>query len=348
MPIGAPSYSKKVLPKSHREALLDACSLLTDQFFDDVVHLMTDGDFSETRMVDFLPRKYLPRYDALFAKQFLVCFTTVSWRLFSPGEHRLTCVAEELALSALIDQAEAVLDSRGKEANFDHLVEIAFEDMDFEALFDPAQDGIEDTVIGKQLGMQFLRFDDWFRAFNRGAVYRVHPYVGEGPKPRKKKAGKGKPAIKFVKKTKEPKGKRPKSAVPSKRPRKIAFEKIWEEQLTAALGMKERLGPKKALGYLIGEKLLNFIEASDTRPEFASELPAFVAAIKEHFASKELQDYLGNVKRVGALGHIVESDEAYEEFRKADARDNPVAAAEDAILLERAKKLLLDESAEDA
>lgn len=59
--------------------------------------------------------------------------------------------------------------------------------------------------------------------------------------------------------------------------------------------------------------------------------------------SYEIKEYLANVRRVGALGHVIDSDQEYEEFRVADARDNPVSAAEDAILLERAKEFLLDE-----
>ena len=45
--------------------------------------------------------------------------------------------------------------------------------------------------------------------------------------------------------------------------------------------------------------------------------------------------------RVGALGHV-SSDEAYEEMREAGAVDeDPAECAEEILLIERAKRLLL-------
>jgi len=63
----------------------------------------------------------------------------------------------------------------------------------------------------------------------------------------------------------------------------IEFHKIWVDQCNAARDIKEAFGLEKAIGYLIGEKFLNFIEASDQHPEFASELPRFVDEIKQIF-----------------------------------------------------------------
>lgn len=45
-----------------------------------------------------------------------------------------------------------------------------------------------------------------------------------------------------------------------------------------------------AARYLIGEKLLNFMEASQTHPEWAAELPHFAARTKELFAPHEIVD----------------------------------------------------------
>ena len=41
----------------------------------------------------------------------------------------------------------------------------------------------------------------------------------------------------------------------------IEFHEIWIEQCEAAQGIKEQFGLKKAVGYLIGEKLLEFVRA---------------------------------------------------------------------------------------
>ena len=40
----------------------------------------------------------------------------------------------------------------------------------------------------------------------------------------------------------------------------IEFHKIWIEQCEAARDIREGFGLEKAIGYLIGEKFLNFLE----------------------------------------------------------------------------------------
>ena len=119
------------------------------------------------------------------------------------------------------------------------------------------------------------------------------------------------------------------------------FHEIWIEQCEAARDIREAFGLQKALGYLIGEKLLNFLRAADEDPAFAGELPRIVAEIKRVFDHAEIETYLDNVQRVGALGHVA-SDEAYEEMREAGAvPEDPVWWAEDILLIERGKELLL-------
>ena len=76
--------------------------------------------------------------------------------------------------------------------------------------------------------------------------------------------------------------------------------KSWCE---AARGIKQAFGVDKAMGYLIGEKFLNFLQASDGHPEFAAELPRSVEQIKQIFDPGEIRAYLDGARRVGALGH---------------------------------------------
>ena len=119
------------------------------------------------------------------------------------------------------------------------------------------------------------------------------------------------------------------------------FHKIWIDQCEAARDIREAFGVQKALGYLIGEKLLNFLRAADQDHAFAGEVPRFVEEIRDIFDRAEIQTYLDTVHRVGPLGHVA-SDEVYEEMREAGAIDeNPVWWARDILLIERAKKLLL-------
>ena len=119
------------------------------------------------------------------------------------------------------------------------------------------------------------------------------------------------------------------------------FHKIWIEQCEAAQGIKERYGVKKALGYLIGEKLINFVQEADRDPEFAEELPKFIDEIKAIFQPWEIKEYLEGVEMVGAPGHVC-TDEQYETLRSSGALpDDPVGEAEDIIQVERIEKLLL-------
>ena len=119
------------------------------------------------------------------------------------------------------------------------------------------------------------------------------------------------------------------------------FHEIWIDQCEAARGIRKAFGLRKALGYLIGEKFLNFLRTANQDPAFAGEIPGFVAEIKDIFDRTEIEAYLDGVQRVGPLGHVV-SDEAYEEMREAGAiHEDPVWWAGEILLIERAKNLLL-------
>jgi len=76
----------------------------------------------------------------------------------------------------------------------------------------------------------------------------------------------------------------------------IRFEKIWVEQCKATKGIRRRFGVKSALDYLIREKLLNFADAAAERPEFARELPRFLAEVWQIFNQYELAGYVASLK----------------------------------------------------
>jgi len=59
----------------------------------------------------------------------------------------------------------------------------------------------------------------------------------------------------------------------------IEFHRRWIEQCEAALRIKQQFGLGNALEYLVGEKLLHFVEAAERHPEFAQEVPYSVAEI---------------------------------------------------------------------
>jgi len=201
MTIGA--SLKTVLPPDHRQAIYNAVVILIDQTCEDMATLCAAGPpirrrkhlrhgrrrrraarlprrlgskvrFEDLQLASYLPPQYAARYTPVFVKQFLACLMTVSWKLRSPEYHDLACVGEELALAAILHLAEALLEDQGLEPNFTAYVDTAFEDTDFEYLFEPEWDGIEDSELARPFGIAALRFADWMKPF-RGEQ-PVHPY----------------------------------------------------------------------------------------------------------------------------------------------------------------------------
>jgi hypothetical protein len=81
----------------------------------------------------------------------------------------------------------------------------------------------------------------------------------------------------------------------------IEFHQRWIEQCEAALRIRQRFGLGNALQYLVGEKLLHFVEAAEHHPEFAQELPYFVAEIKRTFSLAEVSSYAVHIERTKLL-----------------------------------------------
>jgi len=123
------------------------------------------------------------------------------------------------------------------------------------------------------------------------------------------------------------------------------FHEIWIEQCDAAQEIKLRYGLKAAFDYIVAEKLLNFAAASD--PEFARELPRFIAQVKGLFTPQEIRTQLDRI------GHeLREYDADIEEgdnFSKADELreedeliiESPAAAAERARQFATIRELLI-------
>lgn len=78
----------------------------------------------------------------------------------------------------------------------------------------------------------------------------------------------------------------------------MRFEKIWVKQCRATKGIKRRFGAMSALDYLIREKLIMFADEAERHPEFAKELPRFLAAIWQVFDQYELAGYVASQKPV--------------------------------------------------
>jgi hypothetical protein len=95
------------------------------------------------------------------------------------------------------------------------------------------------------------------------------------------------------------------------------FQDIWKEQRVAARSVRVQHGIVSALDYLIGEKLLTYAEMAVTRPEFARELPRFVAEVRDIFNGEEIRHYLDHLERMAAMEDeqaIDEDDELFGDF----------------------------------
>ena len=105
----------------------------------------------------------------------------------------------------------------------------------------------------------------------------------------------------------------------------LKFHEIWIEQCEAAEKIKLCYGSKAAFDYLVAEKLLNFTVAATTRPEFARELPRFVARVRGLFTVEEMRTHLNRIE-------CEQRDDAYitdyEQFAEEDKQE------EDALSLE--------------
>ena len=75
------------------------------------------------------------------------------------------------------------------------------------------------------------------------------------------------------------------------------FQDIWKEQCASTRDIKEERGVVPALDYLLGEKLMTYAETAASRPEFARELPRFVAEVRNIFSAEEITVYLGHLER---------------------------------------------------
>jgi hypothetical protein len=123
----------------------------------------------------------------------------------------------------------------------------------------------------------------------------------------------------------------------------IEFHKIWIEQCEAAEQIEADYGTEKALGYLIGEKLLNFLEVAETKPEWRAEIPHFIAKIKEIFEPWQIAEFFETPRRLGALGHAGD-EEAHKALRsQVGESENLREDTRNLLLFERAREWLLEE-----
>ena len=114
---------------------------------------------------------------------------------------------------------------------------------------------------------------------------------------------------------------------------------IWIEQCEAARGIEDEFGVPKALEYLVGEKFINFLEASEDHADLRAELPAFAAEIKTIFEPYQLAEFLETARQTEPFDPTLYDDE---ETAELERQDNVRRSAAELLLVERAKEWLLE------
>ncbi|MER6412482.1 hypothetical protein [Streptomyces humidus] len=99
-------------------ALVYAADILVEELFEDVqVLAQEDATVAECEgplwHLERLPDRYALQYDARFARRFLVTVIALTTRFTDGSFRRLNCVAEEIALRFLLNQATTTLELHG-------------------------------------------------------------------------------------------------------------------------------------------------------------------------------------------------------------------------------------------
>jgi len=155
--------------------LWNSASILIDQLFRDLGTLsaldaVTPADIAGTSVLSSLPPQFAAGYDAKFTQKFIVVAADVTACLVrgwtAPG-----CLAAELAVRCLLDQAEITEDIYELDLPEDwraDVEEVLLEDADSDALYSDNLDVLEDDAAS-------LDFEQWFKPFSPGDT--VPPYA---------------------------------------------------------------------------------------------------------------------------------------------------------------------------
>ncbi|MFI8519443.1 hypothetical protein ACIGEZ_16635 [Streptomyces sp. NPDC085481] len=171
-------------------ALVYATEVLIDELYDDVLVLAEEdstvaGCEGQLWHLDQLPARYAATYDELFARRFLVTAVALTTRFTDGGFRRLGCLADELVLKFLLEQAHVTLDLYGL---LDDEVATAlecfaagvFEGVEFERLYDETGETARPADAAEPAGTPEDGDEagaPWFTPF--GEDRYVHPYASD-------------------------------------------------------------------------------------------------------------------------------------------------------------------------
>ncbi|PTT59073.1 hypothetical protein [Arthrobacter sp. HMWF013] len=154
--------------------LWNSSAVLLDQLFRDLGTLsgpdaVTPSDIAGTSVLSSLPPRFAASYDAAFTRKFIVVASDVTASL-ARGWTAPGCLAAELAVRCLLDQAEITEDIYELDLPEDwraRVEEVLLEDADSQALY--SEDADESPDDGE------LGFEHWFRPLSPGDA--VPPYA---------------------------------------------------------------------------------------------------------------------------------------------------------------------------
>ncbi|WP_370415574.1 hypothetical protein [Streptomyces fradiae] len=147
--------------------LVHAAEVFIDELYDDVQALADEdtdvaGCQGHLWHLDRLPARHAARYDEPFARRFLVTAVALTTRFTDGGFRRLGCLAEELVLRFLIEQARAALELYGLVGD------------DVLAALERFRAHVHE---GAEAEPPLLGFGTWFTPF--GDDHYVHPYAAD-------------------------------------------------------------------------------------------------------------------------------------------------------------------------
>lgn len=157
-----------IVSTTERDHITTALEFVIDALATDVEELGAGREVERTVMWTFLPERFRDRYDVAFAIRFLLATARVGERIFSAAAYPATCVAEELALRAVMRTAIADAHELGSDDLAERLQQLAdmmVPDVDVLVLFE-AQANLSREAAFLH-GVSHLWFDEWFRPFDR-------------------------------------------------------------------------------------------------------------------------------------------------------------------------------------
>ncbi|HZO93250.1 MAG TPA: hypothetical protein VFB22_05730 [Candidatus Baltobacteraceae bacterium] len=178
------------LSRDERRLLKDAATRVVDEAFS-AIETYTDWRadapeqdrvalFRETSLSAYLPERFANRYGPLFMKKYAVAVVSVGLKMAHGEPMSLSSTAEELAFYAIVEAAKGDIELSDAgdvdEKHLDDFADSVYEDTDFLMLFSGQFDGIEDSDLGRSIGVANLDFDEWFLPFRDDAL---HPYVND-------------------------------------------------------------------------------------------------------------------------------------------------------------------------